>query len=170
MVDGASQSFEQWYRDEHPRLLTAIVVVTGDTDVAREAVDEAFARALERWERVKTFEFPTAWTYRVALNVARRHWRRRALEIRVLRQVPAPLDVPPPTGELWLMVSALARRQREVVVLRYVADLTEEDIAGVLKISRGNVARTLFDAHARLSDLLDATPDNSTLEVPNVSP
>jgi predicted RNA polymerase sigma factor len=44
-VDG----FERWYRGEHPRLLALLTLVAGNADLAGEAVDEALARALERW-------------------------------------------------------------------------------------------------------------------------
>lgn len=75
--------FEEWYRREHPRLLTTMVVICGDLDVARDVTAEAFARALERWGRVEIMENPAGWTYTVALNLARRRWRRRAAEERL---------------------------------------------------------------------------------------
>ena len=67
--------FEGWYRPEHPRLLTAMVVVCGDLEVARDVTAEAFTRALERWGRVEAMDNPAGWTYTVALNLARRRWR-----------------------------------------------------------------------------------------------
>jgi len=72
--------FEVWYRQQHPRLLTAMVVVCGDVEVARDLTSEAFARALERWDRVQAMDNPAGWTYAVAVNLARRRWRRRATE------------------------------------------------------------------------------------------
>ena len=169
MVARDTSSFEAWYREEHPHVVTAMLLVTGDLDATREAVDEVFARALERWERVSTFEFPTAWTYRVAMNVARRSWRRRAIERRILQRTQRPDDVPPPAGELWQIVATLPLRQRQVIVLRYLADLPEQEIADVLGISRGNVARTLFGAHARLEELLAIDSPFPPQEVPNVA-
>src|SRR3546814_14785837 len=50
--------FESWYRREHPRLLASIVLVSGQPDLAREAVDEALVRALERWDRVSAMASP----------------------------------------------------------------------------------------------------------------
>jgi RNA polymerase sigma factor (sigma-70 family) len=98
---------------------------------------------------------PTGWTYKVALNVARRSTRRSATERRLLARAPKAPDVPAPAGELWAVVAILARRQREVVVLRYIADFPEADIADVLGISRSTVSSTLADAHRRLGSLLD---------------
>jgi hypothetical protein len=45
-----------------------------------------------------------------------------------------------------------------VVVFRHIADLSEAQIAEILKISRSTVSSTLADAHRRLGDLLDDAP------------
>jgi RNA polymerase sigma factor (sigma-70 family) len=154
-----SDSFTKWYHQEHARLVATMVLVTGDVDMSADAVAEAFARALEHWSRVSVMANPTGWTYRVALNVARRSARRSAMEHRLLARTPKPPDVPAPAGELWAIVGGLPRRQREVVVLRYIADFPEAEIASVLGISRSTVSSTLVDAHRRLSSLLDEGED-----------
>jgi predicted RNA polymerase sigma factor len=46
------EEFSEWYRREHPRLVSVLSVVSGQLDAAVEATDEAFARALDRWESV----------------------------------------------------------------------------------------------------------------------
>ena len=157
MLIPSPTDFEAWYRAQHPRLIATLLLITGDLEVAREAVDEAFARALERWPRVSTMESPTGWTFQVARNVCRRRLRRAALERRLLARAQRPAEVPAPAGELWHLVVALAPRQREVVVLRYVADLPEADIASVLGISRSTVSTTLRDAHERLAGQVSET-------------
>ncbi|MDP9336881.1 MAG: SigE family RNA polymerase sigma factor, partial [Actinomycetota bacterium] len=58
--------FEAWYRQVHPRLVSALSLIAGDVDLGRDAVDEACARALERWSRVREMRSPSGWTYRVA--------------------------------------------------------------------------------------------------------
>jgi len=77
-------------------------------------------------------------------------------------------NVPAPAGEVWDLVAALPERQRQVVVLRHVADLKEAQIASVLNISRSTVSTTLRDAHQRLGSLLDdgveITHANSNLD------
>ncbi|MBA2497403.1 MAG: hypothetical protein H0V33_09980 [Acidimicrobiia bacterium] len=69
------REFEPWYRAEHPRLVVSLALACGRMDLAAEAVDEAFVRALERWDRVSAMASPTGWTYRVALNCLRRRER-----------------------------------------------------------------------------------------------
>ena len=99
-------------------------------------------------------EAPTGWVYRVAINHARRVARRRGMEQRIFRrQMPMP-DLPTPAGEIWKFVASLSDRQRQVVMLRHVADMKEKEIGNVLGISRGTVSSTLHDAHERLGRLL----------------
>lgn len=147
------QHFEDWYRRLHPRVLAIVAVTCGDADVACDSVDEAFTRALDRWEKVSTMSSPDAWVYRVALNVMRRRFNRRLLERRLLmRRVVAP---PPAEGELhpelWAHVGHLPERQRMAVLLRYVGDLTEAEVAGAMGISRGAVSASLAAARSRLA-------------------
>jgi DNA-directed RNA polymerase specialized sigma24 family protein len=158
--------FETWYRGAHPRLLASLVLVTGSVDEASECVDEALARALGHWRRVSSMASPDGWTYRVALNVARRRARRRTMEATLLRRRAAePPALDGPAGEAWAVVAELPLRQRQVVVLRYVADLTEGDIAAALGISRSTVSSTLADARRALGRLLADDP-LSPKEVP----
>ena len=53
-----------------------------------------------------------------------------------------------------IVVRTLSDRQAQAIVLRYIADLPEAEIAEVMGIARGTVASTLFDARARLAELL----------------
>ena len=150
--------FARWYEKTYPRLLATMLLVIGDLDEAKEVADEACSRALLHWPRIGATERPEGWTYRVAYNVFRRRARRRALERRLWsRQTQRP-NVPAPAGELWLLVNELPRRQREVVMLRYVADLTESEIAAALGVARGTVSRTLGAARTKLADALAEPP------------
>ena len=145
------EPFESWYGREHPRMVAALLLATGDIELASDGVDEACARALARWERVSAMEAPTGWAYSVALNHARRVARRRGLERLVLRRSVPQANVPAPASGVWGLVAELPERQRQVVVLRHVADLKEAEIASVLGISRSTVSTTLRDAHKRLA-------------------
>jgi RNA polymerase sigma-70 factor (ECF subfamily) len=147
--DIESRDFESWYRAEHPRLVTLLSAAVGDAEAGREAADEALTRAYERWDAVSQMESPTGWTYRVALNAARRTVRRRTMERRLLRRS-VPQNVPGPTGELWAIVAELPMRQRTAVLLRHVSQLTEAEIAEVMGIARGTVSSTLRTAYQRL--------------------
>ncbi|MHB8295749.1 MAG: sigma factor-like helix-turn-helix DNA-binding protein [Acidimicrobiales bacterium] len=146
--------FEPWYEREHPRVLAACRALGADADAAREATDEAFTRALERWPRVRQMGAPGGWAQVVALNQLRRVLRRRRLEELVpslrLRSSAVWVDPPLPDAELWASVAGLPHRQRVAVVLRYLHDLPEADIARVMGVARGTVASTLSAAHLSL--------------------
>ena len=62
--------------------------------------------------------------------------------------------VSPPLGEVWWLVSDLPPCQRLAVLLRYVADLDEAEIAEVMQVRRGTVASTLWSARQSLGALL----------------
>ena len=149
------ESFDAWYDREHDRMIATLLLTTGDLELAVEGVDEACSRALERWPRVSTMDSPSGWAYRVAMNYARRIARRRTTEARLFRKLVPQPDLPAPAGEIWDLVASLPQRQRQVVMLRYVAELRELEIAAVLGISRGTVSSTLHDARQRLGQLLN---------------
>jgi len=146
--------FDHWYRGEYGRLRASMLVLTGDWDAAADVTDEAFTRAFGQWNRVGAMESPEGWTYRTAVNVWRRTARRRAFERRVLPWLVSREVAPAPAGEVWDLVRSLPVRQRTAVVLRYVADLTEPDIAAAMDVTRGTVASTLADARRALAAAL----------------
>jgi RNA polymerase sigma-70 factor (ECF subfamily) len=149
-----SRDFEEWYRNEHPRLFASLLVLCGSRESAADATDEALSRALQHWSRVRSMSSPEGWVYRVAVNVARRSARRRSLEDRLLRRLRIVEAIPAPSGEVWDLVRALPDRQRTAVVLRYVGDLEEGAIAQAMGVTRGTVASTLSDARRKLAAVL----------------
>jgi len=146
------ESFEGWYRAHYARLLGALRVRCGDEVLAREGLDEACSRAVERWDRVGTMAHPAGWVYRVALNQIRRMGRRRTLEAALVRRQvsPTPLEVSTDV-ELWASVRELPGRQRDVIVLRYLADLPESEVAAWLGITRGAVSASAAKARSALA-------------------
>lgn len=156
--------FEEWYLLERPVVLSACIALCGDLDGAREATDEAFTRAFERWERVGVMQAPGAWTQTVALNYLRRRQRRRFLFGRVGRQPEAACASPLPDWELWEAVRALPPRQQMAVVLRYVHDMSYEQIAEAMRISTGAVASTLTAARHKLAGLTSAVEQQEAVD------
>lgn len=144
-------AFDDWYGSSRGRVLAALIVACGDVHVAAEATDEACLRALERWDRVGVMGSPTGWAVMVGLNVVRRRQRRIALERRLLRREHWAVEIAGPAGEAWLAVRDLPQRQRQVLVLRYVADLPEAAIADLLGVSRSAVSSALTDGRRSLA-------------------
>ncbi len=152
------ESFARWYEAEHRRVLAAMMLCSGSATVAQESTDEAFARALIKWERVSNMASPGGWVFAVARNHARRLARRASLEDRLLRRSAPRQDLAGPAGETWALVKDLPERQRTVIVLRYVLDLPEQEIATILGVKRGTVSAHHSAALAGLRQQL-AQPD-----------
>ena len=151
------RGFDDWYRGEWPRLVATFTLASGDRELGREIAAESLARALERWDRVSRMTSPGAWTYRVGLNLLRRHHRRLKSEHRALNRLatsPASDDMPDADIELWTAVRSLPPRERAAVVLRYCAGMTEPEIAIALEVATGTVSATLNHARARLRTAL----------------
>jgi RNA polymerase sigma factor (sigma-70 family) len=92
----------------------------------------------------------------VALHALRTSLR-RARRRHVAEAGAAPVRafvVPEVDVDLWALVASLSERQRTAIVLRYVADLGEADIATAMGIRRGTVAATLHQARAHLRDAM----------------
>lgn len=92
------------------------------------------------------------------MNLHRRAMRRRALEGRLARRHRSDSYPEPsaPDPELWAAVADLPLRQREVIVLRYLVDLGEADIAVALGISEGAASASLTKARRHLAEALRA--------------
>jgi RNA polymerase sigma factor (sigma-70 family) len=153
-ADPVPIDFEPWYGTERPRVVGAMYVRCRDRELASEIADEAFVRALVRWPDVAAMQSPGGWVHKVAVNILRRIMRRRAMEARYL-QIHCAVDSCFNEGQdVWDAVRLLAPRQRTAVVLRFVTDLPEADIATAMGVTRGTVSSTLAVARARLAFLL----------------
>lgn len=163
------QQFEDWYEATHPKVIGVVYVACGDADLAADAADEAFTRALAGWGRVGAMGSPDAWVCQVAINVMRRRLRRRQIESRLLsrRNHDSLLPDPPVYPEVWLAVRQLPERRRLAVLLRYVADLTETEIATAMGVTRGTVSASLIAARSELASTLRDLREPTDMEAPN---
>lgn len=142
--------------------------ILGDTDEAEDVAAEALARALRRWPKVSALGHRDAWVLRVAANVAIDR-ARRVRRGQMLKLPAASAAMADPTESVVVrlaLVSALrtlSRRQREVVALRYLADLNQADVAVSLGISENSVKKHAQRALAALRVSLGTTWEEATL-------
>jgi RNA polymerase sigma-70 factor (ECF subfamily) len=109
----------------------------GDRQDAEEVAQEALTRALVRWRRVSDYAEP--WVIRVATNLAIDTARRNARQTMTVVDRAGPDTHLEERMDLVNALTRLPRRQREVVVLRYLADLPEAAVAEALSLSNGTV-------------------------------
>lgn len=147
-------SFETFYGENWPRVYEAVAVTIREPDLANEATDEAMVRAYERWKRVSRMSNPQGWVYRVAVNWARSRLRRRSLWKTL---IPSPHVTHDPEVSDPAIVEAIAglpSRQREVVILRFLLDMSEADTAEALGVPKGTVKSRLSRALDKLREEL----------------
>lgn len=152
---GASlDELETLYRSRFDVFARVAASVTGDSERASDAVQEAFATAVSKRGSFRGKGPLEAWVWRIVLNAAR-------LDVR--RNVPA-VDYDEPAAangqperdtELRVALACLPERQRTAVFLRYYADLDYVAIGEALGIRTGTVAATLNAAHAALRSRLE---------------
>ena len=148
-------TFEAFYRAHVVEVRQALCLALGDVDLGSEAADEALARACERWEEVRGFANPAGWAYRVGLNWALDHERRRRRwrDHRAVPDRPAVTIASDPTLEAALR--GLPVEQRAVVVCRYLLDWSIQDTAAALDVPVGTVKSRMARALATLSRHLE---------------
>jgi RNA polymerase sigma-70 factor (ECF subfamily) len=152
-MDKRGRAIERLYRERYTAFRNALATVTGSYDTARDAVQEAFARALKQRAALRDEESLEAWVWRIAIRTALE--QRGAAHAKLNGSVDPALPEPERDPELARALRSLPARRRLVVFLRYFADLSYADIAAVCEISEGTVAATLAQAQRALREMLE---------------
>jgi RNA polymerase sigma-70 factor (sigma-E family) len=142
----ADQMVTELFTVHYPGLVRLATLLLRDQAVAEEAVQDAFVSLHRRWRKLRDPGSAAAYLRTSVIHNTRSIQRRRSVAARHPEEVP--LDAP--SAEYGVMRGAagnavvealrkLPARQREALVLRYYADLSEAEIAEAMKISRGAV-------------------------------
>ena len=152
---GASlDELEALYRSRFDVFARVAASVTGDSDRARDAVQEAFATAVRKRRSFRRDGPLEAWMWRIVLNAARSDVRQSSPAVEY-DEPHAANGRPERDAELRVSLARLPERQRTAVFLRYYADLDYAAIGNALGISTGTVASTLNAAHTALRTRLE---------------
>ncbi|MFF2997615.1 SigE family RNA polymerase sigma factor [Streptomyces sp. NPDC057950] len=141
-VDHLTETYRAHYRS----LLGLAALLLDDTASCEDVVQEAFIRVHSARKRVRDPEKTLAYLRQTVVNLSRSALRRRILGLKLLSK-PMPDMASAEEGAYDLLerdalkkaMKGLQRRQREVLVLRYFADMTEAQVAETLGISLGSV-------------------------------
>jgi RNA polymerase sigma-70 factor (sigma-E family) len=134
------------YSLHYGALVRLAAMLVRDTPTAEEVVQDAFIAMHDGWERLRDAEKALAYMRQAVVNRSRSVLRHRLVVEKNLQKPPP--DMPSAEhGALTLLersaviaaLRELPERQREAIVLRYYADLSEAEIAAAMKISRGAV-------------------------------
>lgn len=165
-----SSGFDEFVIARTAGLLRFAYLMTADTALSQDLVQEALIKVYKRWSTVRSVDRPDAYVRRMLVNQYV-SWRRRLLN----REVPTALIpdlVPMDSAEsifterdlVWRALQRLTRRQRSVLVLRYYEDLADEEIAKILGCATSTVRSLASRALQSLRADLDTT---GTATLPN---
>jgi RNA polymerase sigma-70 factor (ECF subfamily) len=140
-------AIEDVYRRRYPRFIRVARAALGDEERARDAVQEAFARAIRSRFDFRGEGSLEGWIWKTLVRLCVDERRSPSPDTEVEASANGqPVDWP----EVRAAVAALPDRQRLVLFLRHYADLDYETIAAALGVQRGTVAATLHAAHESL--------------------
>lgn len=140
------QDFDAFYRSSWGDVYRPLAVTLRDPDLASEAVEEAMTRAYRSWWKVRDYDNQSGWVYRVALNWATSFLRKTRREVHGADPIDRVVAVAHPDLDLYNALGQLDVKHRAVVVLRYLLDWSEDDVAMALDIPNGTVKSRLHRA------------------------
>lgn len=156
------------------RLFNSLARVLGSTEDARDAVQEALVQAFVKLDTFRGKSAFYTWLYRIALNTAMSHARRKrptqSLDDDRLAVGREPVDSQPTPAtqfdrseravEVQRALQELSAEYREVIVLREIDGCAYEEIAEILALPIGTVRSRLFRARLELRDRLAPLAEN----------
>ena len=151
-VTDVVDAVERTYRTQAGRLWRALVLFSGDRELASDAVSEAFAQAIARGSSIHDLD---RWVWRAAFKIARGDLKRRARQsAELLEPSELPTEVPIETVDLVRALATLSSKQRASVVLHHYAGYSTRETARIIGSTAGAVGMHLDRGRKRLRKLL----------------
>ena len=149
--------FDAFYGRTSAASVRALHAMTGDLAEAQDVVQEAYARAWQRWSVLRDYDAPEAWVRTVAWRLAVSRVRRARVGLARLRDAAPPEEVAPPGPEHVALVAALRRlpaAQRRAVVLHHLVGLSVAEVAAETGVPTGTVKARLSRGRSALALML----------------
>jgi RNA polymerase sigma-70 factor (ECF subfamily) len=129
------------FEEHYSALVATAYALVRDRGIAEEIAQEAFARLIDRWDRLQHYDAPGAWLQLVTVRLAsRRRVRRWREDVLVLRPERAAPSISTGIGnDISAAMATLSRLDRKVVAMRYFADLSIGQIASELGMAQSTV-------------------------------
>jgi RNA polymerase sigma factor (sigma-70 family) len=175
--DEGADTFERMYVEHRDGLFAFLVYRTGNRVLAEDLLGDVFERALRAHSRFDPRRgSQTTWLYAIALNRLRDHHRRAQVKRSALQRfmVEEPVGIDPPDegvadrDRVGQLLAMLSQQDREIVALRFGADLTAAQIAKVTNQRLATVEGRLYRALRRLRDALEPEPCSAGAAAPEI--
>lgn len=156
-MNDAGGDFERFFRDEYPTIVRTLIPIVGDVRESESIAQEAFVKAMTRWNTVGRHDRPGAWVRRVAIRDAVRFVKRTPRPDSGIERLSQPEHAPVDNEELYAALQSLSPQQCAAVALRHLAGWPTKEIAGALGCAEATVRVHLHRGLAALADRLEPT-------------
>lgn len=164
MAIGLDQDFDAFYAATHRKIVSHISVMTGSLHDAEDCVQEAYARAWQRWAVLSTeVEGPEAWVRTVAARLAVSSWRRAVNRLKAHRRESRATETFGMNPDAIAVITALRKisaDQRPAIVLYHYADLSIQEIAAETGATPSTVKARLARGRKALAPHLSEFADS----------
>ena len=160
------ESFEQVYEETFSILIKIAFHITGNSEVSEELCQEAFLKYISRAVPIATIEQSKYWLIRVVKNMCYNYMKRKGRESRAVDRIkfmPLP-EIESGEDELLKKekvetvqraLMKLPLKLRTVLILKEYGQLNYKEIAGILRITEGNVKVRVYSARTGLEEILE---------------
>lgn len=145
----SGSEIERLYRRDHARLWRSLLGFTGDPELAKDAMAEAFAQAIGRGDAIAHQD---RWVWRAAFRIASGEMKQRS------RRMPlkeGSYEMAEPATDLLRILQQLSPRQRAVIILHFYAGYPTREVGAILGCTAGTVRMHITQCRRRLRRLLE---------------
>lgn len=157
----ADEAFTRFATGCHRSLFALALSLTGDRVAAEDLVQTALARTYQRWARLsRPDQDPLGYARRIVVNANTDRWRRHRGREQLTAVLPES-TVPDGTANIveraWVLdaMRQLTDKERRVVALRFLLDLSEQQVADELQMNPSAVRSATYRAVSKLRALHD---------------
>jgi RNA polymerase sigma-70 factor (sigma-E family) len=155
-----AEEFAEFAAAASPRLLRAAYLLCGNPHTAEDLAQTTLTKVFASWRRISQRDAVHAYATRTLVNTYLAEKRRKSSGEIATGELPEPAFVPPSPELRMVVLDALATlppKSRVIVVMRYWADMSVEEVAQLLGCSTGNVKSQSSRALEKLRDVLSET-------------
>jgi RNA polymerase sigma-70 factor, ECF subfamily len=138
--------FDEFYAASFRRMVGQVYAMTGSLAESEDAVQEAYARAWQRWNKVREYNSPEAWIRTVAYRITISAGRKARNRLIAHHRNDTEHEVPGLNPDHLVLMSALRQipdEQRRAIVLHYLVGLSVEEICDETSTPSGTVKSRL---------------------------
>lgn len=149
--------FDEFFTASFRRIVGQIYAMTGNLTEAEDSVQEAYARAWQRWSDVRRYADPESWIRTVAYRLSVSAWRKSVNRRAAHHRAAASPELPGLSPDHLALVSALRRisaDQRRAIVLHHLVGLSVAEIAKETGAPEGTVKSHLNRGRKALAPLV----------------